>query len=241
MKKKLIAVLILAGFIFGCSAPHMKVDSDLQKNAGRYEVKGRNGWLVNQKLSFGEYHSSKVNRSWTKGYDFPFIIRFSGAKEKLHFSMQDSHGNTAEIFCLGKLREQDLLLFHKYFDINIKAKDAFTGSVALSQSNSYDFYVANLNQNNWFKEAKGHVFGNNLNIEIRPVKHLNNDKKMLDMHVPGFEFFQDGKIVGAVETLNKGEVWLANYLTKEERLVLAGVASALLLRSELAEHNYHLM
>ena len=236
MKLKLLfALLIIIGM--GCTVPHMQVDDDLQKNAIRYEVEGRNGWLVNQKLSFGEYQSGKVHRSWTKGYDFPFFIRFSGAKEKLQFTMKDGQGNAVEIFCLGKLREQDLMLFHKYFDMKIKTKDAFTGSVALNKSKSFDFFVANLNQNNWFKEAQGMVHGDNLHIKIKPVKHLDNNQRSLDSQVPGFEFVLDGKVVGAVETLNKGEVWLSADLNREQKLVLAGVASALLLRSELAEHN----
>ena len=32
-----------------------------------YPVKGRQGILINQKLSFGEYHTLLVDRSWTKG------------------------------------------------------------------------------------------------------------------------------------------------------------------------------
>src|SRR5690606_5244677 len=32
-----------------------------------HRVKGRQGLLINQKLSFGEYQTSRVKRSWTKG------------------------------------------------------------------------------------------------------------------------------------------------------------------------------
>lgn len=32
-----------------------------------YTVKGRQGILINQKLSFGPYHTTIVDRSWTKG------------------------------------------------------------------------------------------------------------------------------------------------------------------------------
>jgi len=223
--------------ISACSTPEMMLDNRMQDNSTLYEVQGRNGWLVNQKLSFGDFKTTKVHRTWTKGYDFPFIIRFTGAKEKLSYTLQDGQGHESEIFCLGKLREQDLQLFHKYFDLNLKAKDAFTGSVILDETRSYDFYVSNLNQNNWFKEAEGHILGENLNIRIRPVKTLSNGKKSLDTRVPGFEFVRDGKLVGAVETLNKGKIWLNNSLDAEQKMVLAAVASALLLRSDLEGHN----
>ena len=95
----------------------------------------------------------------------------------------------------------------------------------------------NLNQNNWFREAKGWIQGENANILIRPVERLDNGQRMLDMQVPGFEFLLDNKVVGAVETLNRGRIWLRRDLNENQKLVLAGVASALLLRSELADHN----
>ena len=116
-----------------CTTPQILVDESLREEGTVYEVDGRNGWLVNQHLCFGEFQTGKVNRGWTKGYDFPFIIRFTGAKEKLSYFLKDGAGNEAEIFCLGKLREQDLMLFHEYFDINLKVEDAFTGSVALDE------------------------------------------------------------------------------------------------------------
>ena len=232
-----VKLACLGLFLTTCSTPKMLIDKNLQEEGRVYEVEGRNGWLINQQLSFGEYQTGKVKRSWTKGYDYPFIVRFSGAKEKLSFSLQDDDGNTAEVFCLGKLREQDLMLFHKYFAINLKAKDAFTGSVVVNESAVFDFYVTNLNQNNWFKAAKGWIQGEDTKFEIRPVKKLENSKRALDSQVPGFEFAYNNEVVGAVETLNRGKIWLHNELDEEQKLVLASIAAALLLRSELASHN----
>ena len=235
--KKTGLYYFLVFLLVACSTPQIGVDDRLQDNTSLYEVEGRNGWLVNQHLSFGEFQSGKVNRSWTKGYDLPFIIRFTGAKEKLSFTLRNDERMEAEVFCLAKLREQDLTLFHKYFDINIKAKDVFTGSVVINQKDAFDFFLTNLNQNNWFREAEGEIRSDDFEIAIRPVKKLNNDQRMLAMEAPGFEFIKKGKVVGAVETLNKGRVWLHNSLSEREKLVIASVSSALLLRSELADHN----
>jgi len=237
MKRICFAILVTTTFFAACSVPQISVHEDLKTDAAVYEVKGRQGWLVNQRLSFGEFQTGKVNRSWTKGYDFPFIVRFTGAKEKLSYSLQDAVGNEAEIFCLGKLREQELTLFHEYFDINIKAKDAFTGSVVIDETLSYDFYMANLNQNNWFREAKGWLQGEGISIEIRPIQQLANGQRSLDMQVPGFEFVLQEEVIGAVEVINNGRIWLSNNLNPDQKIVLASVASALLLRSELQEHN----
>jgi len=227
----------LSLFLSACTAPEMLVDKTLQEQSMVYDVNGRNGWLVNQHLSFGEYHTGKVQRSWTKGYDWPFMVRFTGAKEKLWFPIKDGIGNEAEGFCLGRLHEQDLMLFHQYFDIKLSAKDVFTGTVVLNGSQAFDFYVTNLNQNNWLTESKGWVLGENAEYIIRPVQRMNNHMRSLGMQVPGFEFVLDNHVVGAVETLNRGRIWLQNELEEGQKLVLACVASALLLRSELADHN----
>ncbi len=223
--------------MLSCTTPEMLVDKSLQEESMVYEVSGRNGWLVNQTLSFGEYFTGKVNRSWTKGYDYPFIVRFTGAKEKLSYSIQDGQANAAEVFCLAKLREQDLRLFHEYFDVNLNTKDAFSGSVIVNKTEAYDFFLANLNQNNWFKDAGGYIQGVNERVEIRAVERLSNNQKSTGTQALGFEFVLKGKVIGAVETLNRGRIWMRQDLEASQKLVLAGVASALLLRSDLSEHN----
>ncbi len=239
MNKKIVyfQLSLLAILLMACSTPKIMVDDHLRTDTTLYHVKGRQGWWINQHLSFGEFQSGKINRGWIKGYDFPFIIRFAGAKEKLNYTLQGQNDLAAEVFCLGKLREQDLQLFHRYFDVNLKTKDAFTGSVVINESKAFDFFVANLNQNNWFREAKGWIKGEQLNISIEPIKTLEGGKKTLDSQVLGFSFVRDGITLGAVEVLNQGRIWLHNDLSAEEKLLLASVASALLLRSDLATHN----
>lgn len=216
-----------------CSTPQMAVDNQLQSSSAM-PVKGRQGWMVNQRLSFGEFASSKVKRGWLKSYDIPFIVRFSGAKEKLAYDLTDGEGNTAEVFAMGKLREQDLLLFNKYFDINLKWQDAFSGTISLNEGRQhYDFLLTDLNQNNWFRPAEGFVRYEDSTIEVQPVDKLSNGKRALGMQSLGFQFVFNGEVVGAVETLNNGRVWLKDGLAPELRLVLGSVSAALLLRSEL--------
>ncbi len=228
---------LLSLILIGCSSPKILVDKDLQKESVIYEVSGRNGWMVNQHLSFGEYSTGKVNRGWIKGYDYPFIVRFTGSKEKLGFAINDGNGNAAEVFCLGKLREQDLMLFHDYFDVNLKTNDAFTGSVVINDEEVFDFFIINLNQNNWFKKTSGWIQGDGVRLEIRAVEKLDNNQRTTSMQVPGFEFLLNHKVVGAVETLNRGRIWLHQELDEKQKLLIAGVASSLLLRSDLSEHN----
>ena len=233
--KLILKSLFLTAFLAlaSCSTPQMAVDQQLQASTAM-PVKGRQGWMVNQHLSFGEFTTGQVKRGWLKSYDIPFIVRFSGAKEKLAYDLADGEGNTAEVFCMGKLREQDLLLFNKYFDINLKWQDAFSGTISLNGGRQhYDFLLTDLNQNNWFRPAEGFIRYQEGLIDIQPVDRLVNGKRALGMQSLGFQFVYEGEVVGAVETLNNGRVWLKDSLAPELRLVLGSVSAALLLRSEL--------
>ncbi len=232
----LLSLLIL--FLFSaCSTPRINVDEQLLSDSDLYEVQGRQGWLANQTLSFGEFQSGKVDRSWTKGYDYPFIVRFTGAKEKLSYTLKGGKDLEADVFCIGKLREQDLRLFHRYFDINLNAKDIFSGTVVLGEEIAYDFYVMNLNQNNVSRAVEGRIIGEDSFISIEPIKKLEGNKAYLSAQAPGFEFKLNGQVIGAVEVLNKGRIWIKKDLSEENRLLVASVASALLLRSDLEGHN----
>jgi hypothetical protein len=237
----LLAFSMLAPLVLtACTVPHMQVDEQLHSQADAMPVHGRQGWLVNQQLDFGSYTTSPVKRSWTFGYNIPFIVRFSGAKEKLGFNMQDDAGQQAELFCLGKLREIDLPVFNRSFEANLKTTDVFTCAVALGDQ-SFEFYSENLNQNPRFKTTTGQIMGPGMNLVIQSVSQLEGGQSSWSTTALGYELVDDGKVLAAVETLNDGRVWISPQLSSQQQLVTAGIAAALLLRSSLAEHNDDLL
>lgn len=236
--RNILAVLtcLLAATLGACTVPYMQVDPQLNASAQAMPVSGRQGWLVKQQLSFGEFTSSPVKRGWTFGYNIPFIVRFSGAREKLGFGIQNSAGDQAELFCLGKLREYDLPVLNKAFEVNLKTTDVFTCGIALADQ-SFEFYSENLHQNPRFGAITGQVQGPGVDWSIRPVSSLEGGQSSWSTTALGYELVQDGRVIAAVETLNDGRVWINPALPESQQLIIAGVAAALLLRSSLAEHN----
>lgn len=233
---KCLAVCLL---LPACTTPQMRVDPVLESVAIAYPVQGRSGWLLDQRLRFGEFSAGPVSRGWTKGYDYPFIIRFTGAREKLRFPVSDGTGNEAMVHCIGKLREQDLRIFRDYFDVNINTTDTFTCALEVNDSATYDFYASNLNvqQNLGYKPMQGSLRGGAEPVDLRSVWHLSSGQRSLTTEPLGVEFLRGGEVIGAVETVNEGRVWVRDDLDQESRLVIGAVAAALLLRSGLAEHN----
>ena len=234
--KASIGVLLASGILLAWTVPAMKLDDQLS-GAEAMAVSGRQGWQVKQVIAFGDFRIGPVKRGWTKGYDYPFIIRFTSAKEKLSFDTVDQSDRRAQAFCAGKLSEQDFHKFQEYFDINLRTRDVFSCTVALGGSQTYDFFVDDLNQNRTSGTVTGSLRGSGLDVAIRPVWHLSNGKKTWDTRPLGMEFVEGDAVLGAVEIINEGRVWLDDSLSADHRLVLASAASALLLRSDLADHN----
>lgn len=242
LSRWLLPCTLAAVFVVACAVPQMRIDPGLAASSPTLPVSGRNGWMVDQVLRFGPYRAGPVNRGWTKGYDYPFFVRFSGAREKLQFAVVDGEGREALVHCAGKLREQDLRIFRDYFAVNIGTTDSFTGTVSLDGLDPFDFYIENLNtqQNLGYRELSGAVRGNGETLQIRPVWQLESGQRWLGNQAIGVEFFRGDRVLGAVETVNQGRVWIEEALGSDERLLVASLAAALLLRSELAEHNDNL-
>lgn len=222
----------------GCGLPQMRVDPELSRHSEAYAVSGRDGWWIEQRLAFGPYQAGPVSRGWTKGYDYPFIVRFTGAREKLRFAVEDSSGNAAMVHCIGKLREADLRLFSEYFDVNVYARDTFAGTIALD-AGSVDFYVNNLSiqQNSGYRPLEGRAVAGPRPITLRAAWQLESGQRWPGTEPIGVEFLRSDDVIGAVETVNEGRVWISEQLDAQDRLILASLASALLLRNGLADHN----
>ncbi|WP_221394161.1 hypothetical protein [Dyadobacter sp. NIV53] len=59
---------------------------------------------------------------------------------------------------------------------------------------------------------------------------------VISIVVFGYEFQLNGKIIGAVSTINNGKVWLQKDVSEEIKLVLASVSSGLMLRNNMEEN-----
>ncbi len=125
MAKQIIAAYIIA-LLTSCSTAKMAVDNSQWNNTQELSVKGRQGLLIKQKLSFGEYKTISVKRSWTKGSssfagwawgrpgydDYARIIgiEFSKRKQSVRFELTDATGNESSVFCVTNARNENFVL-----------------------------------------------------------------------------------------------------------------------------------
>lgn len=125
MKKIIIAILIVS--LTSCiTSPRIGLDSNLWTEKQELRVKGRQGILINQKLSFGDFRTLSIKRSWTRsstqfggwawgrpGYeDYARIIgtEYSDRKQTVRFELTDESANESSVFCVSRAQSENLVI-----------------------------------------------------------------------------------------------------------------------------------
>lgn len=123
------------------------------KDADEYMVKGRTGIMINQKLLFGEYYTTVVDRSWTKGSSnlsglsmgvptdeqFQRIITSEKIRKSqtLFFNLADSSGNEARAYCISQFKSKDFTIGNN----PVSVVNIFGDILGIGDSYSSTFYV----------------------------------------------------------------------------------------------------
>jgi len=126
MKRLVFFILFIAAQGAMSQSLKLSLEGEEWPDVAEYPVKGRQGTLINQKLSFGEYHTLLVDRSWTKGSssmagisqglptdaDYKKLITSEKVKKNqtLYFALADSLGNQARAYCITNFKSKDFTI-----------------------------------------------------------------------------------------------------------------------------------
>ncbi|GGH78537.1 hypothetical protein HNQ91_003839 [Filimonas zeae] len=128
MKRIIYISTLFVIVLTSCTTVKLAVPEQFSSQSTSMHVKGLNGWMVNQKLSFGNYYTSAVKRGWnvsSTGTDRPsgvttedrllkmFNVEKSNVtlnqKNKYQFTVQDGN-QSAEVFCIEKVTKEQLVV-----------------------------------------------------------------------------------------------------------------------------------
>jgi hypothetical protein len=254
--------LLMAIAIAGCSPFKLSLSDELKQSHDEYPVKGRQVAFTKEKLSFGEYKTTKVKRSWTKGSDYRLGIGWGSTaqhewiniisteyikrRQTVNFTLSDDK-NSSQVFCASKFQAKDLQIGRRENSILNIGLD-ITGAGYKSSSLYYVQMFINDEEIPWqlmldnqavqgeAKTYRGVLAKSKTEYyTIVPVTKLEKNGKsgkILAGSV-GFEFRNNqGLAVAAVSQIDKGVVFLAK-TNVEERFLLANVCAALLLQHDL--------
>jgi len=232
MKQNILIALLTSLCLFACKPAEVSLSPDL--NAIAMSVKGRNGLQIGQVIRYGNYTTGKVRRGWTHGYDLPFMLRFQSAKEKMSFTQYGDKGQVAQVGCVSKFKSAELEIVRDFFGIPLVYKNYFAGNISMGTTN-WDFILHNPNGDFLRKKASaGFATNASRRIDIQAIRSLKGQPEWMDkLTVYGHEFLVEGKVVGAVSTVNRGKVWIDASLDADTRVVIAALATGLLLRTDV--------
>lgn len=260
MKLNLVISLILAVLLTRCYPARMALQSDEWSQKEEYEVQGKKGIFSKEKLQFGEFYTTKVKRSWTKGSssknsitdDYTNIIslEYINRKQTLHFSLTDAGNRSSEVFCVFAFNTSEVQVGDRpnsIFNIGVDV----VKNLLSQPDNKYYVQIYTKNQGPW------ELLLDNVQTQMNPKKYvgyLSQGKDNYYTIIPmrqmekkdgtpgtiafgsiGFEIRnKEGKAVAAVSKLNKGVVYMQN-ISDEEKFLLANACAALLMQEEIGE------
>jgi hypothetical protein len=149
MKQNLLVVLVI--FMASCTTAKLSVPPSFSEQASRLPVKGINGWQVNQKLSFGNYTTSRIKRGWDfsssvshtkfrispeeavlKVFDINTEKNTNNQKNKFQYTIEEGN-QVAEVYATEKFKEQQLVY---------KSNNPWIGNASKTNKYEYAFTAA---------------------------------------------------------------------------------------------------
>jgi hypothetical protein len=258
--KALLLILIIFNLFFACNPVKISLDDAGWEQKEELSVKGRNGFLIKQKLSFGEFKTTIIKRSWSKGSSWGFAvgfndwveqigIEFSRRKQTIRFQLTDASGNESQVTAFAKARWTDLTIgsnpnsvlniIGDLLQIGDDGTSTFAVHIATSQhAEPWEMIIDNNASQRNAKTYKGILAkGKSDYYTITPVyKLMNKQGNAVDLPFGGSVGFEFQKpqvgTVAAVSLIDEGIVYF-NKLSKDEKFLLANASAALLLQHQL--------
>ncbi len=262
MRPIFFPVLLLCLLAASCSTPKLAVHEDLKPAYDEYAVKGRQGILIKQKMSFGEFATSTVKRSWTKGGESRNGLGYYDAQRQWINLISETYINRhqtirfemtqgslqSQVYCVSRFNARDLEIGNNPNSIlNIgmdllgaggDSKSLFYVQLFSSAGDSRPWELVLDNQAAQAKpnEYKGYLAKSKSEYyTLVPTSKMDINGKVGNtlLGAVGFEFRNmAGKTVAAVSLMDRGMIYLAK-TSAEERFLLANACAALLLQEQI--------
>ncbi|CAM3558855.1 hypothetical protein POKO110462_09175 [Pontibacter korlensis] len=223
-----------------CSVPNMAVDSTFKQQAQELPVEGRKTFKPNGNFLIGDYTVANVQRGWKNGGDFNlFGYENVKSKQQHELSLQSAEGREWYIFGASRLHEKNLKS-NNGFTIRLSPNLEYYASYFTSpESGQWHLLTADPGHYQDRERFEGELSNGSTVYTVSPVYKFEGKGLPLP-DIVGYEVKAGNELLGAVQVLNNGKVWLQPNLTNDTRMVLASAMASLLLYEKLHDSNLSL-
>jgi hypothetical protein len=227
----LSGTLVLAS----CSVPPMALESDFKQQAQELPVEGRKVFKPNGSFAIGNYTVANVKRGWVNMSGFSiFSYNNVKASQKYQFSLQNGQGNEWYVFGASKLQHKSLKDNTGVTIEVVPNMEYYASHFTSPESGQWHLLTVDPRHYLERKKFEGELSNGNTTYKIAPVYKF--EGKSLPMsEIIGYEFRDGSGVIGAVQVINNGNVWVTPELTSDARMVLASAMASLLLYEKLNE------
>ena len=225
---RLVTLALLASSLLtgvACTTMKMKVDPQLSDDQ-RMAVK-RKGIFSGGDLSFGEFRAAGVDRGWTHSSSTTvFDHTRTKSRQKYEFSFVAGETFTDVVQCETVYAETA----HQYGRLRIdNGRHGLGCHLIAADGRSRGELVMQEYQRH---RPSGRMYLDRVAMDVIP--RMRGEGARWDMVEPvGYELRVDGQVVGAVQTINGGAVWIESSLPAELRQAAALASATILLYQPL--------
>ena len=253
--KHILTALLITAISFSAKAGGFTLvpGAPLKDSATIYDVSGRQGLLIRQRLQFGPFATPYVKRGAITGWTVPsgFMSRVwvqeRVARQSIRYTLTDGV-DTAEAIARTGVHRTSLVVGSNPNSLPNVITDVLMTGTEMHQNNlsvaltlpgyavPWELFLDNNAAQLMRHEPAGYLRGETEVYTIVPVwRVLRKGKEAnLPFGTAGLEFRNsNGDVLAAVNMMNNGAVHLAPNLSSSERLLLATACTSLLLQSQI--------
>ncbi|GHA66081.1 hypothetical protein [Pontibacter akesuensis] len=237
--KNLLAAAVLAGVLAlqGCTVPQMAVEPGFKSQAQELPVEGRKTFKPNGNFSIGDFTVANVHRGWKRSGGFA-ILGYENLKsqQQYEFSLQNGQGQEWYVFGASRLHEKNLTS-NNGISIRLSPNlEYYTSHFTSPESGQWTLLTADPGHYTDRKRFDGELTNGRTRYTVSPVYKFEGKGLPLP-DLAGYEFKAGEEVLGAVQVLNNGKVWLKTNLPEDTRMVLTSAMASLLLYEKLQDSN----
>jgi hypothetical protein len=220
----------------------MAVDPQLVSVAKEMKVEGRKSFSFDETFFFGPYQVTEVHRGWTRSTGLSIFAHekrkkeFSSSKatQKYEFSLKDGKGDVwISQSVTGSNQSSVGFLLGKKTSLAIGVTSESSFVCTFRSENRPEVWRLMINENvDSSNSMKGVLSDGKISIAVQETRKLAGTPLPLT-DPTGYEFLMNEHLVGSVEVINKGAIWIVPSIEERLHSPLAVTSAALLLYQDI--------